>query len=153
VAAKEAERRLSPVSVLVSKKDNKVYIRQAFAPILEAPATIRDPDMSLGTHVYIATAQADGASLRWTTVSLPTSAKSTDETRARRGRETRDRADFERALAPSNAAQALERVQLPTEVSARISELLWTGGSLIITDQPLSDETSDIGTDLVATMR
>jgi hypothetical protein len=27
--AKDAERRLAPVSVLVSKKDNKVYIRQA----------------------------------------------------------------------------------------------------------------------------
>ena len=153
VAAKEAERRLSPVSILVSKKDNKVYIRQAFAPVLEASATIRDPEMPLGTHVYIATAHTDGSSLHWTTVSLPTSAKSADETRTRRGRETRDQADVARALAPLNAAQALERVQLPTEVSARISELVWTGGSLIITDQPLSDETSDIGTDLVATVR
>jgi hypothetical protein len=39
------------------------------------------------------------------------------------------------------------------EVRERISELLWTGGSLIISDQPLSSETSDIGTDLVVTMR
>jgi hypothetical protein len=30
---------------------------------------------------------------------------------------------------------------------------LWTGGSLIITDESLSDETSDVGTDLVVTIR
>jgi hypothetical protein len=28
---------------------------------------------------------------------------------------------------------------------------LWTGGSLIITDESLSNETSDVGTDLVVT--
>jgi hypothetical protein len=30
---------------------------------------------------------------------------------------------------------------------------LWTGASLTVSDQPLSDETSDIGTDLVVTLR
>jgi hypothetical protein len=30
---------------------------------------------------------------------------------------------------------------------------LWAGGSLIISDQPLSDETSDNGTDLVVKTR
>jgi hypothetical protein len=56
-------------------------------------------------------------------------------------------------LSPSNAAQALERVEMPKEVSERISLLVWTGASLIISDRPLSDETSDVGTDLVVTMR
>ncbi len=54
---------------------------------------------------------------------------------------------------PSNAAQALERIELTKEVSAQISELLWLGGSLIVSDQPLSSETSDVGTDIVVTMR
>ena len=50
-------------------------------------------------------------------------------------------------LRPSN------EFELPAEVSALISERLWTGGSLIITDESLSDETSDVGTDLVVTVR
>ncbi|HKZ96955.1 MAG TPA: hypothetical protein VJ045_08245, partial [Hyphomicrobiaceae bacterium] len=53
----------------------------------------------------------------------------------------------------SSAAEALERIEIPNDVSERISELMWTGGSLVISDQPLSGETSDIGTDLVVTMR
>jgi hypothetical protein len=134
--AKEAERRLSPVSILVSKKDNRVYVRQGLAPVMEAPATIRDPETPLGTHIYIATSRIDDSSLGWSVVTLPQSAKGA-----------------ERALTHSSAVQALERVELPANVSARISELLWTGGSLIISDQALSDETSDVSTDLVVTVR
>ena len=77
-AAKEAERRVSPVSILVSKKDKKVYIRQALAPVLEAPATIRDPETPLGTHVYIATSRY-GKSLGWSMVSLPSWSKGADQ--------------------------------------------------------------------------
>ena len=45
--AREAERRLAPISVLVSKKDNKVYVRQALAPMYEAPIVIKDRDAAL----------------------------------------------------------------------------------------------------------
>ena len=157
VAAKEAVRRLSPVSVLVSRKNKRVYIRQALTPVLDAPVTIQDPEMPLGTHVYIAMRSPDdGPALLWSTVSIPSSNSSGEERSARREKEmsrTHNIARTERALAPSNAAQALERVEFPKEVQERISELLWTGGSLIISDQPVSDETSDIGTDLVVTTR
>jgi hypothetical protein len=69
-AAKEAERRLSPVSILVSKKDNRVYVRQGLAPVMEAPATIRDPETPLGTHIYIATSRIYDSSLGWSVVTL-----------------------------------------------------------------------------------
>ena len=152
--AKEAERRLSPVSILISKKDARVYIRQGLAPLLDAPAVIRNPEVPLGTHVYIATSQSEGQSLGWTAISMPTPAATRDEPAPRRGRDVRYReAQEDRIPAASNAAQALERVDVPKEVSERISELLWTGASLIISDQPLSGETSDVGTDLVVTMR
>ena len=151
--AKQAERRLAPVSILVSRKDNKIYIRQALAPVLEAPVIIRDPATPLGTHVFIATS-SDGASLGWSVVSLPGSTKSVEERSSRRSREsavaTRGEPEPDAAL---KAAQALERLELPAEVSARISELVWTGSSLIVSDHPLSDETSDIGTDVVVTAR
>jgi lipoprotein-anchoring transpeptidase ErfK/SrfK len=146
-AAKSAERRLSPISVLVSRKDNKVYIRQALAPILEAPIVIRDRDAPLGTHVYIATSHTHGSSLSWTVVSYPATTRRADATGPRR----QVKSDPERE--PASPAYALERIEFAAEVSALISERLWTGGSLIITDEPLSDETSDVGTDLVVTVR
>ena len=153
-AEKEAERRLSPISVLVSKKDNRIYVRQALAPVFEGPVTIRDRDTPLGTHVYIATSHADGSSLGWTVISYPTSRKRDDDTGSRRHREAREHAKSDNeGPPPPSPAQALERIEFPAEVSALISERLWTGGSLIITDESLSDETSDVGTDLVVTMR
>ncbi len=151
--AKNAERRLSPISVLVSKKDSKVYVRQALAPVFEGPVTIRDREAPLGTHVYIATSHTDGSSLGWTVVSYPTSRKRVDDTSSRRHREAREDASYDSEGAPPNPAQALERIEFPADVSALISERLWTGGSLIITDESLSDETSDVGTDLVVTIR
>jgi len=151
--AKNAERRLSPISVLVSKKDNRVYVRQALTPVFEGPVTIRDRDTPLGTHVYIATTYTDASSLGWTVVSYPTSRKRVDDTSSRRHREARADAASDSEGTPPNPAQALERIEFPAEVSALISERLWTGGSLIITDESLSDETSDVGTDLVVTIR
>src|SRR5215471_9680895 len=151
--AKQAERRLAPVSILVSRKDNKIYIRQALAPVLEAPVTIRDPATPLGTHVFIATSN-DGGSLGWSVVSLPGSTKSVEERSSRRSRESAVATSGEpEPDAALKAAQALERLELPAEVSARMSELVWTGSSLIVSDHPLSDETSDIGTDVVVTAR
>jgi L,D-transpeptidase catalytic domain len=150
---KEAARRNSPVSILVSKKDKRIYVRQGLAPVLEAPAVVRDPQIPLGTHLYMATGvQADGQSLSWTVISLP--APPEPEHRGRR----RDRAgetSNERAqpLPASNAADALERIDISADVADRISELLWTGGSLIVSDQPLSDETGDFGTDIVVKTR
>jgi lipoprotein-anchoring transpeptidase ErfK/SrfK len=145
-AAKEAGRFMSPISVLVSMNDKKVYIRQALAPVLEARVVIRGAEAPLGTHVYIATSH-NGSSLSWTTVSLPSS------TRSGRGAGERMKPGVDQTPASSNAAQAIERIEFPAEVSALIAERLWTGGSLIITDEALSDETSDIGTDLVVVVR
>src|SRR5262249_39542359 len=107
IAAKEAERRLLPVSVLVSRKENKVYIRQGLAPLLEAPVVIRNPENPLGTHVFIATS-SDGASLGWSVVSFPS--KSIEQTKDGGQRGTRERAVADPR--PSNAAQALERFEL-----------------------------------------
>jgi len=153
--AKSAERRLSPVSILVSKKDKKIYVRQGLAPLLEVPAVIRDPQTPLGTHVYIATSHSDGASLGWTVVSMQSASRTAQETSQRRERKVGGQAkdEVERSPAPSSAAQALERLEFPPAVAALAAERLWTGSSLIITDEALSDETSDVGTDLVVTLR
>src|SRR5882757_6329753 len=75
VAAAEAARQvaseLQPVSVLISRKTQRLYVRQAFKPLLESPVTIADPDRPIGTHVFTAAERTtDDARLRWNVVSL-----------------------------------------------------------------------------------
>jgi hypothetical protein len=43
--------------------------------------------------------------------------------------------------------------RIAQDVRDRIAERLWTGGSLIISDEPLSGETGAIGTDLTVKVR
>jgi len=50
------------------------------------------------------------------------------------------------------AAGALDRIELPLEARERISELLWTGASLIISDRGPSHETGEY-TDFIVLTR
>ena len=58
-AEKMARLRTEAVSVLISRKDKKIYVRQGLVPVFDAPVTITDPDAPLGTHLFIATAPGD----------------------------------------------------------------------------------------------
>src|SRR5438132_1163538 len=70
-AARQVAREFQPVSVLISRKTQRLYVRQAFKSILESPVTIADPDRPIGTHVFTAIEGAtDDAKLRWNVVSL-----------------------------------------------------------------------------------
>ena len=52
---------------------------------------------------------------------------------------------------PETAAGALDRIELPEGARERIAELLWTGGSLIVSDQPRSGEMSEYSDFIVLT--
>jgi len=68
----EATRRMEPVSVFISGKTGRLYVRQAFKPVFDVAVTIKEPERPLGTHVYIALdAAPDGSSLKWSAVSMP----------------------------------------------------------------------------------
>ena len=54
---------------------------------------------------------------------------------------------------PETAAGALDRIELPDGARERIAELLWTGGSLIVSDHPRSYEMSDNETDFIVLTR
>jgi hypothetical protein len=70
-AAQSVARNLEPVSVFISRKTQRLYVRQAFRPILESPVTIENPDRPIGTHVFTATERSGGdGQMRWTVVSL-----------------------------------------------------------------------------------
>ena len=151
-AAREATRMMSPVSVFVSRKTQRLYVRQAFQPVLESAVTIRDVDRPIGTHVYTVHDYTNGgAGLRWSAVSLDRTADS-----GRRGPIGRSRhGDDQQAVATSPdataARAALDRIDMPQDVIDRISEVISPGSALIISDEGMSTETGK-GTDFVILM-
>src|SRR5215468_81691 len=164
-AAKEAVAKMSPVSVFISRQTQRLYVRQAFQPILDTPVAIKDPEKPIGTYVYTALEYInDGADVRWSAVSMtssqarqePTSQRrrfEDDEDGYARGRRShRGERNAEPRSADVNAAKAaLDRVSLPQEAIDRISEVVSPGSAVIISDEALSKETGK-GTDFVVLM-
>jgi hypothetical protein len=153
VAAAEAARQIAsesePVSVLISRKTQRLYVRQAFAPILDSPVTILDADRPIGTHIFTAVERTNGeTNLRWNVVSLEGSRPSGGlvESQGRAGG-VHGR-DVEPVLTdPGSAKSALDRIVIPQDVLDRIAGIA-PRSSLIITDEALSSETGK-GTDFV----
>jgi len=146
-AARKAARDLEPVSVFISRKTQRLYIRQAFQPILEIPVTIQDADRPIGTHIFTAMERTDaGNDLRWSVVSFVGSSR--DEPNARKGREGDVGA---MATGLSGAKAALERIAIPQDTFDRIAEMVSPRSSLIISDEALSSETGK-GTEFVVVM-
>ena len=69
--AKLAEAKMAPVSVFISRKTQRLYVRQAFQPIFDTEITIRDPETPIGTTIYTALSYAnDGADVRWSALAM-----------------------------------------------------------------------------------
>jgi hypothetical protein len=151
-AARLAARELEPVSVLISRKTQRLYVRQAFEPILESPVTILDADSPIGTHVFTAMERAgsDG-NLRWSVVSL-NSGRSRDAVAEPQGRARtgRSRNVEPMPVDPGSAKAALDRIVIPQDVLDRIAGIA-PRSSLIITDEALSSETGK-GTEFVVVL-
>ena len=139
-AARKAARDLDPVSVFISRKTQRLYVRQAFQPILESPVTIRDADRPIGTHVFTAMERTGGGvDVRWSVVSLNGghADAGVDEARgAARGR--RGRGVEPVATDPSGAKAALDRIAIPQDALDRIAGIASPRSSLIISDEALS---------------
>jgi hypothetical protein len=150
-------RRLSPVSVFVSRKTQRLYVRQNNTRVFDVPVTIRDPEKSLGTHLYMAMQPAKGApedapKLRWLSLTIPEAVADGERSRRRHSRYYDEREEAPVAAPAVSAAAALERIEIPAEVAGKISEMLWAGGSLIVSDSGISSETGDY-TDFVILTR
>ena len=64
--------RQGPITVFVSRKDAKLYVRKRFDPLFSVPVTIARADQPIGTHVFTAAeAKGDGAGLRWIAMTMP----------------------------------------------------------------------------------
>ena len=66
-----APRKVAPISIFVSRKSSRLYVRQGFTPLFDIPVTIRDPEQPLGTHVFTAIGLRTDPALRWTVTSMP----------------------------------------------------------------------------------
>jgi lipoprotein-anchoring transpeptidase ErfK/SrfK len=149
----QAERRRAQVSVFISRKEGRIFIRQDWKEVWEAPVTFRDPDRPLGTHIYTAVdTVADGSAVKWTAITLPAESQPPKEAAAARGKDKQPAPVQPEGPTPETAAGALDRIELPEGARERIAELLWTGGSLIVSDQPRSYEMGEY-TDFIVLTR
>ena len=152
-AASKAARELEPVSVFISRKTQRLYVRQAFQPILEVPVTVQDADRPIGTHVFTAMEGIGNTpEMRWSVVSLAggqPDGRTARPLSAARGGTVRDIEPM--PADPGSAKAALDRITVPPEVLDRIAGMASPRSSLIISDEALSGETGK-GTDFVVIM-
>jgi lipoprotein-anchoring transpeptidase ErfK/SrfK len=126
-----AHKRTGQIAVFISRKDSKLYVRQNFAPLFDVPVKIAPSERPLGTHVFTARADKDDANiLHWSVVSLPAPAP-----------------------IPDSPAEALDRLTIPADAMARITESLTTGGSIIVSDQGINAGETGEGTDFIVSLR
>ncbi len=126
-AALDAKLAAEPVSVYISRATRTLYVRrnthkpapdgggEVFDTSIESPVEIRDPGKPLGTHIFTAMARNDAGGLRWTSVSI-------------------DGGD--------DAKNALDRITIPQAVLDRIGPTALPRSSIVISDEPLSEETN-----------
>jgi hypothetical protein len=148
-AARQVARESEPISVLISRKTQRLYVRQNFEPIFESPVTILDADRPIGTHIFTAVERRNGESyMRWNVVSLDggllPGAVVAPKGRAG-GLDGRDVAPV--LSEPVIAKSALDRIVIPHDVLDRIAGIA-PRSSLIVTDEAPSSETGK-GTDFI----
>jgi len=147
-ASREAARMMSPVSIFISRKTQRLYVRQSFQPVLESPITIHDADHLIGTHIYTVLDYANGgADLRWSAISMDRRQLGPNGT-SRRGDDP-NAESMSPDVGPARAA--LDRIEIPQDIVNRISEIISPGSSLIISDEGMSTETGE-DTDFVILM-
>jgi hypothetical protein len=161
--ARLAEGADKPIAIFVSRKTGKIYVRQNFTPLFDAPVTIEHPEQALGTHVYTAMDYLpDHSTFRWTVTTVPNAAGSKKVEhwkyvrdalgRRRRVRVVERVAEQESSQPASTPQEALARIQIPQDVIDQISQLMIPGSSLVISDQGLGPETG-VHTDFIVVTR
>jgi len=143
-----------PISVFVSRKLSRLFVRQRFTALFDAPIRIENPDEPLGTHVFtLLESQDEGASFRWNAVSMPsTSYGSATDSNKKPNAPVQGMGGIVRTDPPPDDANAsLDRIEIPQDIVGRISQLLTPGSSVIVSDYGLSRETGN-DTDFIVVM-
>jgi peptidoglycan hydrolase-like protein with peptidoglycan-binding domain len=102
--------------------EGHLFVRQNFRPLFDGPIAFRDPEQTLGTHLFIALNFAPGdTTTRWMGMSL----------------ESHD------------AATVLDRIHITNDMRQKISERLTPGSSLIIGDRSVNPAILPDGADFL----
>ena len=142
-AAEDAGRSTMPVSVLVSRKTQRLYVRRGTHPVFEAPVAISDADKSIGTFVFTALDhQGTQGDLRWSVVAMykdPLNIPPASKDQPRRGKDGASKAAALTDVAAAKAA--LDRIAIGKEtLDIIVGEAVLPGASLIISDEGPSRE-------------
>jgi hypothetical protein len=151
-----------PISVFISKKERRLYVRQHFIPLFSAEVSFKDHKANFGTHVFSAL-EKDGSDkeLRWMAVTMPQELPKPEKVKTRVafdrfGRPVevpvKAQAKAPQPIASLSAAAVLDLIEIAPEVIERISEYVSAGASLIVSDQGLGHETG-LYTDFIVVTR
>jgi hypothetical protein len=149
-ANKEVRLRSKPIAVLVSLRSKRIYVRQGFEPVLEAPIDVAPLPGPVGTHVFTAMRYgSDPNTFDWRLVSAqtPPESKAFPERGRKRGRKSGDADELPLNLRLANAA--LGAFTIPDDILATITERARPGSSLIVSDRELPLNENGSGTEFV----
>jgi hypothetical protein len=147
-SAEAKPQKVVPISVFVSRKLSKLFVRRGFTALFDVPVKIQNPEEPIGTHVFDAMGfQNDGVTIRWTAVTIPEKSNT-----GKLHNELAKRPIETIPSTPDKANAALDRIEIPQDAVESISKSLTPGSSLIISDYGISDETGR-GTDFIVLTR
>ena len=123
-------------------------------PLFDVPIKVETPERPLGTHLFtLLELQNEGAQFRWNVVSIPETLSNTSPSSNKTpNAPAQGTSETVRSNpSPEDANAALDRIEIPPDVVARISQILTPGSSLIVSDYGLSRETGN-DTDFIVVM-
>jgi len=149
-ANKEMRLRSKPIAVLVSLRAQRIYVRQGFEPLLEAPITVTPLAHKVGTHVFTAMRYGgDPNTFDWRLVSAqtPKPGQPFDQKKRRTASVQGEASDVQMAT------EALAAFTIPDEILQTITERARPGSSLIVSDRELPLNENGSGTEFVVLTR
>jgi len=124
-----------------------IMIRQGFQPVLEAPISIENPRLALGTHFLMARSiDFETGSADWMGATLPNTLSRATMTRL--GVSSLESS----IISGTPITNALSRIDIPDETRRKIDAMLTSGSTLTISDTGLGPETGN-GTDFITLTR
>lgn len=150
-----------PLSIFISLRSERIYLRQGFDPLLEAPITVHSSGRLLGTHVFTAMRYNDRNPdvFDWQLVSAHLPVGTLDESDQSSGKSKKRLKPNEPVLPHTEdnsfemASDALDAITVPSDVVEKIAELARPGLSVIISDRELPAKENGLGTEFVVLTR
>ncbi len=161
LAKPEPPKRTGQIAVFVSRKDGKLYVRREFRAAVRRAGDDRAERPAAGHPCVHRAGRQERRQPAALVGGLAAGRRSQIRRATRRGRTHVAPAQDDGAPVetkpvpvPNNAAEALDRINIPAEAMARITEALATGGSIVVSDQGIagSGETGE-GTDFIVSLR